>query len=635
MQPDTQSDEAVFAAAAQLILDAHSAAAAMLDQGGLIVAANNPWLESASQPVVGSNYLDHCAPPNAFHCACPRTDVEAVRAVLGGLRDELHVEARKDVPHRLWISRLVHAGRVYALVRHLESAPEPVPFRETPERHSDQLERLAAASLEIAAAGSPKATLQAIADQARKVIRAHLGATHSIASNRWPEAAVAVSLSDKYARYRSFSVPPNGSGIYSEAIRIGRPIRLDRKQLPEHPAWGNMGAHKSEHPPLPNLLAAPVCAHDGGSFGVIMLSDKLSGEFTAEDEAMLIQLAQIASVCIRNALDARAHQDAEERLKATQEHANIAIGECDAEGRYVRVNSGFTSLTGFSQEEMLGRSFFNLTHPDDRTEERERHRDQLAGRMKAYTLEKRFLHKDGSARWALLSASAVFDSDGRFLYAIRVLQDIDQRKRAEEHQAAQVRELHHRVRNTLATVQGIMGATARSTDDIGAFKNVFSSRLASIARAHTLLTTDDWQTAPLHGLVQAEIESLEPHLGKRIIVEGASVELPATLAIVLSMAFHELADNARKHGALSGSEGQVAVCWHLQRRGDQELLILEWREHGYRPVREPVRIGYGTTLLMKVLPAQAKAVSTLHYEPPGICFRLEAPLGGPKRRTIQ
>jgi GAF domain-containing protein len=95
--------------------------------------------------------------------------------------------------------------------------------------------------------------------------------------------------------------------------------------------------------------------------GVIILSDKQQGEFTPDDEAILVQLAQTASVSIENAARAKAQKEGQERLWATQEHANIGIGETDATGRFLMVNSGFSAITGYSRPELLSLSVFDLT----------------------------------------------------------------------------------------------------------------------------------------------------------------------------------------------------------------------------------------------------------------------------------
>src|SRR3954469_10476483 len=117
-------------------------------------------------------------------------------------------------------------------------------------RRLEQLEALAAASVRIAGADSTAATLQEIADQARLVIGAHLAATHSVPQRNWSAASVAVSLSEKYAQFASFKIPPNGAGISRQVIEDQRPLRLEATQLAEHEAWRDLSGHTGQHPPL-------------------------------------------------------------------------------------------------------------------------------------------------------------------------------------------------------------------------------------------------------------------------------------------------------------------------------------------------------------------------------------------------
>ena len=87
-----------------------------------------------------------------------------------------------------------------------------------------------------------------------------------------------------------------------------------------HEGWRGHGSYTAEHPPLRGLLAVPLKGMRGQGIGVIMVSDKTLGEFTPEDEAILVQLAQIASVCIASALHVQAQRDSAQRLRATQDH---------------------------------------------------------------------------------------------------------------------------------------------------------------------------------------------------------------------------------------------------------------------------------------------------------------------------
>jgi len=119
------------------------------------------------------------------------------------------------------------------------------------------------------------------------------------------------------------------------------------------------------------------------------------------------------------------------RLARTLDHAGIGIVETDAEGRFLRVNSGLCELMGMSEAELLGRSFFNETHPDDVAEDRSLYQRQVAGELDRYSIEKRITRRDGSYFWAAITSSGVRDAEGRFLYAVRVQHDITDRKRTE------------------------------------------------------------------------------------------------------------------------------------------------------------------------------------------------------------
>jgi PAS domain S-box-containing protein len=121
--------------------------------------------------------------------------------------------------------------------------------------------------------------------------------------------------------------------------------------------------------------------------------------------------------------------ESEQRLSATYEHAGTAISEVDAEGRLLRVNEATCAITGYSREELIGRTIFEVTHPDD--DDRDRFQRQLREPARRYSLEKRIIRKDGRAVWVSVTSSAACDAQGRFRYGIRVMQDISERREAE------------------------------------------------------------------------------------------------------------------------------------------------------------------------------------------------------------
>src|SRR5215510_14338977 len=113
----------------------------------------------------------------------------------------------------------------------------------------------------------------------------------------------------------------------------------------------------------------------------------------------------------------------EDQLAATLDHAAVGIAEVDADGRLMRVNAHLCRLTGYSAQELQGRSIFAEGHPEDVDPDPEQFRRQRAGEIDRYSIEKRIRRKDGGYFWASVTSSSVRDEDGRFLYAVRVQHD--------------------------------------------------------------------------------------------------------------------------------------------------------------------------------------------------------------------
>lgn len=203
---------------------------------------------------------------------------------------------------------------------------------------------------------------------------------------------------------------------------------------------------------------------------------------------------------------------------------------------------------------------------------------------------------------------------------------LKERQRTHERQALLIRELHHRVKNTLATVQGLLGATARSTSSVDEFYHSFADRIVSLAKTHNLLTEDYWQTAPLIGMFRNELAHYDDGAKRRITLDGPPVELSADLAVPIGMAVHELTTNAAKHGALSAPGGQVSVAWKVRELEAGRRLAIAWVERGGPPVERPSRKGFGSTLLHRVLTHQCHATINMAYDPEGLSCHMDIPL---------
>ena len=205
------------------------------------------------------------------------------------------------------------------------------------------------------------------------------------------------------------------------------------------------------------------------------------------------------------------------------------------------------------------------------------------------------------------------------------LTDITERKHADARQRLLVNELNHRVKNSLATVQAIAAQSLRGPDVSVEARERFTARLMALARANDVLVAETWSGASLASLAA---EMAGPHGdAERISIGGPEAHLSPAAATAMALGLHELATNAAKYGALSTPEGRVSLTWDLQGEGAARRLKMTWRESGGPPVGAPGAPGFGTRLIERGLAAELKAQVRLAYEPEGLVFTLDAPLG--------
>ncbi len=332
---------------------------------------------------------------------------------------------------------------------------------------------------------------------------------------------------------------------------------------------------------------------------------------------------------VLEALD-RSQQDLrqqEQRWNATYEHAAIGIVEIDMEGRFLRVNEAICAITGLSREQLLGWRLFARTHPSDRDVDEELYRRQVAGDIGFYSLEKRFVRADGRVIWIAVRSSTVRDADDNFLYGVRVVQEITERKEAEERQKLLVDELNHRVKNTLATVQSLATQTARGANSPEGFRHAFEGRLIALSQAHDQLTRRHWRNADLRDIIVATTAPYLASAQDRIVIRGDDLAIRPRTALTLAMALHELTTNAAKYGALSTPSGQVSVGWSVVREASQPpQLHIEWREQGGPPVEAPSRRGFGTRFIEGSVAAELQGVARLNFDAEGLHCTMDIPL---------
>ena len=319
-------------------------------------------------------------------------------------------------------------------------------------------------------------------------------------------------------------------------------------------------------------------------------------------------------------------REAQQRLAATYENAFAAIAETDDQGRFLRVNDAMRELTGYPKEALLGRSVFDMTHPDEAEVDRAQYRRQIAGEIDRYSMEKRYVRADGTLIWVHVMSSSVRHADGRFLYGVRIVHDITEGKLAEQRNRLLLNELNHRVKNTLATVQSLASHTAKGTSDVEQFMTRFEGRLLALSKAHDRLTRRNWEGASLAEIAQEEL-NIHGGNGRGLSVAGPDIALEPRAALALSMAFHELATNAAKYGALTSPMGRIHIRWEVSRDAHSQPteVELEWSESGGPEVRLPTERGFGSRLL-NAMAQDVEGTADLVFDPGGVRWQVRFPV---------
>jgi two-component sensor histidine kinase/PAS domain-containing protein len=268
-------------------------------------------------------------------------------------------------------------------------------------------------------------------------------------------------------------------------------------------------------------------------------------------------------------------------------------------------------------------AFVEAIHRDDR----ERVERRVAETLKSgddFAEEYRLVVADGPTRWVLARGRCYRDSTGQATRFPGAAIDITDRKLAEEHRELLTDELSHRSRNMLAIVQAIAQQTLKDGVTIGEARKKLSARLIAMSRAQDILTGRGVAGVELESILRAALNTLADE-GDRIRLQGPNLAISPRSSLSFALAFHELATNAVKYGALSGAEGRVDISWHIAKDSDR-LLELVWSESGGPPVSTPTRKGFGSRLIESVMTAELGVFASVDYAPSGVIWRIAVPL---------
>ncbi len=320
---------------------------------------------------------------------------------------------------------------------------------------------------------------------------------------------------------------------------------------------------------------------------------------------------------------------AAERLIQTERRLQFALAagraigtwEWDVRADIMRTDGRFARMFGIDTkaagEGMPLEPFVAAIHEDDRP----RIEAAIAAAVESgeeYEEEYRVTTGDGENAWLLARGKCFYDADGKPDRFPGVAVDVTNQRAHLARAQLLADELNHRVKNTLQTVQAIAVHSLRGED--ASRYDDFVARIQALSALHNLLTESEWEETDLASVLDMALAPYRREEGRgggsRFACAGPFVPLTPQRAQVFSMALHELATNAAKYGALLAPTGSVSVRWSFDENTRQ--LRLTWQESGGPAVTRPVREGFGTLMLTRILAHDIRGAITIEFPPEGV-----------------
>jgi two-component sensor histidine kinase len=201
--------------------------------------------------------------------------------------------------------------------------------------------------------------------------------------------------------------------------------------------------------------------------------------------------------------------------------------------------------------------------------------------------------------------------------------DAREREASDKLQKLILEELHHRIKNTLATVSAIASQSLRNVQGAENAQHAIEGRLLALGRAHDLLLQARWTSADLGKIVRGATEAFDNPDEPKFSIAGPDIQMTSSAVIAIAMTLNELCTNTTKFGALSVPEGRVEIAWTLDQQSQR--LHLTWTEKSGPAVHAPEKHSFGTRLI-ETLGKQLKGNVQLTYEPAGFVYAFDVPL---------
>ena len=298
-------------------------------------------------------------------------------------------------------------------------------------------------------------------------------------------------------------------------------------------------------------------------------------------------------------------------LASIVESSDDAIVSKNLDGIITSWNRGAERVFGYTAEEAIGQPI-TIVIPQDRQDEERTILTRIRRGERIDHFETVRQRRHGSLIVVSLTVSPVKNAEGKIVGASKIARDITEQKRNQEQIATLAREAEHRSKNLLANVQATVMLSHADTS--AGLKQAIEGRIQALANVHSLFVESRWIGAELSAIATQELapyfETDEP----RVRIDGQQVLLEPNTAQATAVVLHELATNAAKYGALSGTEGKIDLTWLHEADG---RLIIRWTEMGGPAVQMPMHQGFGARVIARMI-GQLKGKVHFDWRPEGL-----------------
>ncbi len=377
-------------------------------------------------------------------------------------------------------------------------------------------------------------------------------------------------------------------------------------------------------------LAATACfplVKQGRLTALMAVHNCTPREWSADDLSLVTETTQRSWAHVERVRSEAALRESEAALRAVVEQMPIGVAIATVpSGELLIYNQRCNRLLGLDPApatDVRDYGIYNAVEPDGSRIPIRRYplaRAVMHGEV-VRNEEMQYRRANGDLVTLEVSASRIVNADGKADLAVTTFADISDRKQAERHQRLLIDELSHRAKNLLAIIQSLAQQSFKGGGEPQAMVASFEGRLGALAAAHSVLTRQRWEAAPLRQILHDTITAVEAD-DDRLTLDGPDLMVNPKTGVTLAMAVHELATNALKYGSFSSDEGTVAIQWRVA----EGRLHLSWTEDGGPPVTIPERRGFGSRMIERGLAAELGGSVSIDFRPTGVVCTVDAPL---------